>query len=171
MKRTDYTLELCPHCNEYVELSPKLNIQRCTNCDRYIVVCSMCKEIHCDDCKLDKSCKTLNEIKYNMELNCNQVNDLLEWFKENNPYVQVRQSKLLKHLFIVLAMDDDKYIEYDFDDYNFYYSPKNFLKENSKPIKDNKAISACLNKFQRAFQLSKPMVLANNIKDITNIKK
>jgi hypothetical protein len=105
-----------------------------------------------------------------MELNANQVKDLLEWFKENNPYVQVRQSKLLKHLFIVLAMDDDKYIEYDFDDCNFYYSPKNFVKKNSKPITNGLAVNLCLKEFQRAFQLSKPMVLANNIKDITNIK-
>ena len=105
-----------------------------------------------------------------MELNTNQVNDLLEWFKENNPYVQVRQSKLLKHLFIVLAMDDDKYIEYDFDDFNFYYSPKKFLKENYKPITNGLVVNLCLKEFQRTFQLSKPMLLANNIKDITNIK-
>lgn len=106
-----------------------------------------------------------------MELNCNQVNDLLEWVKENNPYVQVRQSKLLKHLFVVLAMDDDKYIEYDFDDCNFYYSPKKFLKENSKTITNGLVVSLCIKEFQRTFQLSKPMILANNIKDITNIKK
>ncbi len=106
-----------------------------------------------------------------MELNTKQVNDLIEWFKENNPYVQVRQSKLTKHLFIVLAMDDDKYIEYDFDDYNFYYSFKNFVKKNSKPITNGLAVSLCIKEFQRVFQLSKPMVLANNIKDITNIKK
>lgn len=106
-----------------------------------------------------------------MELNTKQVNDLLEWFKENNPYVQVRQSKLLKHLFIVLAMDDDKYIEYDFDDYNFYYSPKNFVKKNSKTITNGLVVNLCITEFRRAFQLSKPMVLANNIRDITNIKK
>ena len=106
-----------------------------------------------------------------MELNTKQVNDLIEWFKENNPYVQVRQSKLLKHLFIVLAEEDDKYIEYDFGDYNFYYSPKKFLKENSKPITNGLAVNLCLKEFKSIFQLSKPMVLANNIKDITNIKK
>lgn len=106
-----------------------------------------------------------------MELNTNQVNNLLEWFKENNPYVQVRQCKLLKHLFIVLAEEDDRYIEYDFDDYNFYYSPKNFVKKNSKPITNGLVVNLCLKEFQRAFQLSKPMVLAKKIKDITNIKK
>ena len=32
-----------------------------------------------------------------MILNTKETKDLLEWFKKNNPYVQVRQSKLLKH--------------------------------------------------------------------------
>jgi hypothetical protein len=105
------------------------------------------------------------------ELNAKQVNDLLEWFKENNPYVQVRQSKLLKHLFVILAEEDDKYIEYDLDDCNFYYSPKNFVKKNSKPVTNGLVVSLCLKEFQHTFQLSKQMVLAKNIKDITNIRK
>lgn len=36
------TYEMCPHCECEVELENELKVQKCPNCGKYIVACSMC---------------------------------------------------------------------------------------------------------------------------------
>lgn len=36
------TYECCPHCGKEVELDAELKVQKCPECGKYIVTCSMC---------------------------------------------------------------------------------------------------------------------------------
>jgi len=36
------TYEVCPHCGSEVELEAELKVQKCSNCGKHIVTCSMC---------------------------------------------------------------------------------------------------------------------------------
>jgi hypothetical protein len=46
------TTELCPYCEEEVDLPNKLAIQECPSCHKMIKTCSMCEDKPCDDCPL-----------------------------------------------------------------------------------------------------------------------
>lgn len=39
----EHTYEVCPHCEEEVELDAELKVQTCPNCGARIVTCSMCR--------------------------------------------------------------------------------------------------------------------------------
>lgn len=58
MKKTNKTYELCPYCEQEVELEAELKVQTCPNCGKRIVACSMClacyaDEPYCAHCCLD----------------------------------------------------------------------------------------------------------------------
>lgn len=60
------TYELCPHCEEEVELPNTLGVHKCPNCGKYIVACSMClaceeSSEYCKNCCLEHLAKKMNE--------------------------------------------------------------------------------------------------------------
>ena len=62
----EHTYEVCPHCEEEVELRADLSIQVCPNCGKHIVACSMCRpcdeEInYCTNCCLCRQAELENE--------------------------------------------------------------------------------------------------------------
>jgi predicted RNA-binding Zn-ribbon protein involved in translation (DUF1610 family) len=57
------TYELCPHCENEVKLKNELNVQVCPECGKHIVVCSMCLDYHCSNCKLEHLANKLNEMQ------------------------------------------------------------------------------------------------------------
>ena len=48
MEDNNKTYEFCPHCDTEVELDADLKVQRCPNCGKHIVTCSMCHAYNCD---------------------------------------------------------------------------------------------------------------------------
>ncbi len=55
MNTNNKVWELCPHCEEEVELDAvKCKLQRCPNCGRMIKPCSMCDMDKCDCSRCDK---------------------------------------------------------------------------------------------------------------------
>lgn len=61
----DVTYEVCPYCGAEVELDAELKVQRCPECGKHIVTCSMClnEELNypCKDCCLEILAHKLNE--------------------------------------------------------------------------------------------------------------
>lgn len=41
------TEEYCPHCDSYVELAGELKVQKCPNCGKWIVPCTLCPPTDC----------------------------------------------------------------------------------------------------------------------------
>jgi len=59
------TFEVCPYCEEEVALENELKVQRCPNCGKWIVTCSMCRNTElnytCDkNCCLEILAHSLN---------------------------------------------------------------------------------------------------------------
>lgn len=55
------TAEWCPHCDEEVELDAELKVQKCPNCGKWIVACSMCPLKDCSEkCPLERMERILN---------------------------------------------------------------------------------------------------------------
>jgi predicted RNA-binding Zn-ribbon protein involved in translation (DUF1610 family) len=46
--------EVCPFCEQEVELENKYNPQKCPNCGEYILPCSICDKDTCINCELEK---------------------------------------------------------------------------------------------------------------------
>lgn len=62
----DTTSEYCPHCDTVVELEPELKVQKCPNCGKRIVACSMCRAAdapgnYCTHCCLSYQAEVENE--------------------------------------------------------------------------------------------------------------
>lgn len=59
------TAEVCPYCGKEVEIDAELKVQKCPNCGKYIVTCSMCLNpdlnYKCGDCCLEILAHKLNE--------------------------------------------------------------------------------------------------------------
>ena len=60
------TWEVCPHCDTEVELDATLSVQKCPNCGKHIVACSMCtacneEKDYCGNCCLCHQADELNE--------------------------------------------------------------------------------------------------------------
>ena len=54
-KNNNKVWELCPHCEEEVELEAvKCVLQKCPNCGRMIRACSMCDPDKCDCSKCER---------------------------------------------------------------------------------------------------------------------
>ena len=60
--------EVCPHCEEEVELVAELMVQTCPHCGKRIVTCSMCRACdandgknYCSNCCLDHLARVENE--------------------------------------------------------------------------------------------------------------
>lgn len=61
MEEKELTTEYCPFCETEVELQTELKVQKCPNCGKYIVPCSICSLDSCvSKCPLDKLCCSLN---------------------------------------------------------------------------------------------------------------
>ena len=56
-----HVAEWCPYCETEVQLKAELAVQECPNCGMYIVACSMCEDMHCDDCPLDQQANDMNK--------------------------------------------------------------------------------------------------------------
>lgn len=48
--------EVCPYCEEEVELNAELMVQTCPNCGKRIVACSMCRACDTEDNYCSKCC-------------------------------------------------------------------------------------------------------------------
>ena len=59
----DKIWEVCPHCEQEVELKPEMKIQICPECGKWICPCSMCDcdQVQCCNCELEKQAHQLNE--------------------------------------------------------------------------------------------------------------
>ena len=59
----DKIWEVCPHCEQEVELKPEMKIQVCPECGKWICPCSMCdcNLVECQNCELEKQAHQLNE--------------------------------------------------------------------------------------------------------------
>lgn len=56
------TEEYCPHCDSMVDLSNEFKVQRCPNCGKWIVPCSICPLDQCSKhCPLERYAIILNE--------------------------------------------------------------------------------------------------------------
>ena len=80
--------EMCPHCEEVVELEYKLELQVCPNCKSPIMPCSVCSDEHedtpCNKCPLETP-------KYKEML----VSKAMELFNDDDPkYDQSNRSHL-----------------------------------------------------------------------------
>lgn len=61
LKHYEKTSEWCPHCDEEVELEHELKVQKCPNCGKWIVPCSVCPLIDCSvKCPLERLERILN---------------------------------------------------------------------------------------------------------------
>lgn len=57
----DETEEWCPHCDSCVNLCGELKVQKCPNCGKWIVPCSLCPLTNCStDCPLERLAEILN---------------------------------------------------------------------------------------------------------------
>jgi predicted RNA-binding Zn-ribbon protein involved in translation (DUF1610 family) len=56
-------VEFCEYCEEYVELSQELKVQRCPKCGKWIVPCSACPLEGCyaSRCPLERMAQLLNK--------------------------------------------------------------------------------------------------------------
>lgn len=60
-KSEETTEEWCPHCDECVELQGEFKVQRCPNCGKWIVPCSLCPFEDCvKKCPLERLATILN---------------------------------------------------------------------------------------------------------------
>lgn len=57
------TSEICPYCDNEVELPPYLGIYKCPKCGELIISCSMCEKYICDKCAYFKATETLQKLK------------------------------------------------------------------------------------------------------------
>lgn len=57
----EYIEEVCPHCDEVVTVTAYEGIIKCPSCGKYMVLCSMCKQVTCTYCKLEDIAHRLNE--------------------------------------------------------------------------------------------------------------
>lgn len=52
--------EYCPYCENEVELKAELKVQKCPQCGKWIVPCSLCENCK-NECELEKQCDKLNK--------------------------------------------------------------------------------------------------------------
>lgn len=57
------TYEYCPHCGEEVILKAERSVQKCPNCGKWIVACSMCDGC-INGCALDMQAMKLNNMSH-----------------------------------------------------------------------------------------------------------
>lgn len=48
------TYEVCPYCNNEYSYSVKKMIVRCKTCNKKIILCSLCENQECTECKYEK---------------------------------------------------------------------------------------------------------------------
>lgn len=64
--------EVCPYCDEEIEIDAELKISRCPHCGKWIVHCSMCRNhelnYSCNDCCLEVLAHSLNAEEAEREL-------------------------------------------------------------------------------------------------------
>jgi len=95
------TYEVCPHCEEEVELKAELSVQTCPNCGKRIVACSMCLACettgkYCSLCCLDYQAQIENEeIKPAISIT-NAEKKVMEL--ANNENIEDRVYELVKEL-------------------------------------------------------------------------
>lgn len=62
MEKKESVTEFCSMCCSVVELEPNVGIQKCPECDSYILACDMCEgNKSCLNCKLQKRVEKLNK--------------------------------------------------------------------------------------------------------------
>lgn len=68
----DKAYEVCPYCDEEIEIDAELKISRCPHCGKWIVHCSVCKNpelnYSCNDCCLEVLAHSLNAEEAEREL-------------------------------------------------------------------------------------------------------
>jgi predicted RNA-binding Zn-ribbon protein involved in translation (DUF1610 family) len=60
-KRTDKFDELCPHCEEEVELEHFFDVHVCPNCGKYICPCALCSRRNCTNCPIEELAQKMNQ--------------------------------------------------------------------------------------------------------------
>lgn len=57
--------EWCPHCANEVTLIPVLLAQRCPECGKWVVPCSICENDENRDCEVEYQANNINDGKEN----------------------------------------------------------------------------------------------------------
>ena len=57
----DTCAEMCPYCENEVELELVMEIQICPACGKYIVPCAQCEHMNCSTCRFAQISEMLNE--------------------------------------------------------------------------------------------------------------
>lgn len=52
-----FTTEMCPYCDREVQIPAFLGIYKCPSCGEFIIACSMCEDMQCEDCSYSKFCE------------------------------------------------------------------------------------------------------------------
>lgn len=55
--------EWCPYCTSEVTLIPVLMAQKCPECDKWIVPCSICEKDDCKGCEVEQQASEKNNGK------------------------------------------------------------------------------------------------------------
>lgn len=131
--------EYCVHCDEYVYLEDELKVQKCPNCGKMIVPCSICPMLEqdnyhlmkCASCPLAKLCEKINSEEYLGEnLTLMETAD-----KFNSATLEERE----KGLYVTLPkMEENDKVEKLYIHYNPQYGCIVFFDHNAQ---DNIAIT------------------------------
>lgn len=77
------TEEICPYCDNTVELPPFKGIYKCPECKELIVCCSMCEEQSCNECKYTLLTQSKEQLSSKTQ-ECEDLKLILQQSKDNN---------------------------------------------------------------------------------------
>lgn len=161
--------EYCGHCDEYVYLENELKVQKCPNCGKMIVPCSICPMLEqdnyhlmkCASCPLAKLCEEVNSEEYLGEnLTLMETAD-----KFNSATLEERE----KGLYVTLPkMEENDKVEKLYIHYNPQYGGIVFFDHNAQ---DNIAITIRSTTFYRVDLLTAMLKLFGRTRERVYVQK
>ena len=58
-KKLKFIEEICPYCDNVIQLPSYLGIYKCTECKKLMITCSMCENQDCNNCDYCKLTENL----------------------------------------------------------------------------------------------------------------
>ena len=86
------TEEICPYCDNTVELPPFKGIYECPKCKELIVCCSMCEEQSCNECKYT----LLTQSKEQLSRKTQECEDLRQMYKSMVELCEAKDDAILE---------------------------------------------------------------------------